>query len=239
MRRIFFFLLIAFASQLRAIDEPLRVCLLSASQEYQSDAALRLLAALLEKEQGARCTLIIGDDKGAGLAGLEALEVADVLVLFTRRVTLPPDQLERVKRYCAAGKPILGLRTASHAFQNWLEFDREILGGDYQGHYGEEPAEVRVIDSVKGHPILAGVTGFSITGKLYKNPQPASDIVPLLQAASGEHSEIVAWVRQRSGTRIFYTSLGVPSDWDIASFRRLILNAVPWIAGRERPAPSP
>src|SRR6202011_1130214 len=71
------------------------------------------------------------------LPGLVNLENCDVMLLFTRRLTIKGKQLEVVQAYCKAGKPIVALRTASHAFQNWLELDREVLGGNYKGHYGD------------------------------------------------------------------------------------------------------
>ena len=58
------------------------------------------------------------------------------MLLFTKRLELPADQLELVKKYCLAGRPIVGLRTASHAFQNWLELDHEIFGGSYAATMG-------------------------------------------------------------------------------------------------------
>ena len=69
--------------------------------------------------------------------GLEALDKCDVAVFFTRRLKIDGEQLERgqeVRR--RRGKPIVGIRTASHGFQNWLEMDKEVFGGDYKGHFG-------------------------------------------------------------------------------------------------------
>ena len=71
------------------------------------------------------------------LPGLENLADCDVMLLFTRRLKLSGEQLERIKDYCLSGKPIVGVRTASHAIQSWLDLDKEVLGGNYHGHYGE------------------------------------------------------------------------------------------------------
>ena len=70
------------------------------------------------------------------LPGIEAARTCDLLFVFVRRNTLPEDQLKIVQEYCEAGRPVVGIRTASHAFQNWLEFDKTVLGGNYRGHYG-------------------------------------------------------------------------------------------------------
>ena len=72
------------------------------------------------------------------LPGLEALDTCDVAVFFTRRLMIDGEDLARVKKYCESGRPIVAIRTASHGFQNWLEFDKLVLGGNYRGHYGNK-----------------------------------------------------------------------------------------------------
>ena len=213
---------------------PLKVCLVSASAEYKSHESLAALQKHLEANYAVQCTRAFGDDKGSTLPGLEALDTADVMVLFTRRVTLDEAPLARVKRFCAAGKGVVGIRTASHGIQNWLEIDAELFGGSYQGHYGkDEPAQAVPEERAKGHPILAGVKPFGTPGKLYKNPALAADATLLLTGIATGKQEPVAWVREREGGRVFYTSLGVPEDFKNADFLRLMANAVFWTARRE------
>ena len=156
---------------MRRADEPapLRVCLVSGSLEYESNKTLPILQARLEKK-GAVCTraFLVGKDESR-LPGLEALDKSDVMVLFTRRLKLSGDDLDRIKRYCLAGKPVVGIRTASHAIQTWLDFDHEILGGNYTNHFGKGTTKVRLVDAAKSHPVLAGVGPFETAGSLYKN----------------------------------------------------------------------
>ncbi|MCP4708918.1 MAG: hypothetical protein GY869_09860, partial [Planctomycetes bacterium] len=73
---------------------PIHVHMLSGSKEYQSAATLTVLSAHLET-QGMICSLSLGQDKGTRLPNLEALDQADVLVVFTRRISLEPTQLNR------------------------------------------------------------------------------------------------------------------------------------------------
>src|SRR2546423_137267 len=49
--------------------------------------------------------------------GLAALEPADLMVILTRWRNLPDEQMKYVDEYVKAGKPIVGLRTATHAFK--------------------------------------------------------------------------------------------------------------------------
>jgi type 1 glutamine amidotransferase len=212
---------------------PLKVCLLSASAEYKSDQSLGELQKLLEAKYNASCTRIFGADQGDKLPNLEAIDTGDVMVLFARRVTLPPEQLERVRKYCAAGKPIVGIRTASHAFQNWLPFDKEVLGGNYQGHYGVGPTtQVEIVEKAKDHPILAGVKPFASPSSLYQNTGTAGDVELLLTGRIPEHTEPLAWTRMHKGGRIFYTSLGSPADFQDENFVRMLVNAIFWTSRR-------
>src|SRR5207245_4780261 len=158
------------------------------------------------------------------------------MLLFTRRLTISGEQLERIKRYCRSGKPIVAVRTASHAFQNWLTLDKEVLGGNYHGHYKEGPVtKISVAAKATGHPILAGVEPFESVGSLYKNTGLAADSEILLTGNIPEHTEPIAWTRTHNGGRIFYTSLGHPEDFKNANFRRLLTNALFWTANRKGP----
>jgi type 1 glutamine amidotransferase len=215
--------------------EPLQVVLVSGSNEYKSEPSLIALQEFLEKSYPIKCARAFGKDGGKDLPAIEALEKADVVVVFARRMTLPPDQLDRIKKFCSSSKGVMGIRTASHAFQNWLEFDKEVLGGDYKGHTGQVDAEVRLDEKGKAHPVLAGVQPFRSLNKIYKNPSPAADVTLLQTATGGGRTEPVTWVRERKEGRVFYTSLGVPEDFKNESFRRMLANAVFWTAKRDPP----
>jgi type 1 glutamine amidotransferase len=216
---------------------PLKVAMYSGSAEYRSAESLAGLKKHLEAEYGTSCSLHVVDEKGTKLTGIEDLEACDVAVIFTRRLKLDEGQVAALKKYCDAGKPVVGIRTASHAFQTWLEFDRDVLGGNYQGHYREDaPAAVKPVAA--GHPLLEGVKPFTTKGKLYKNPDLARDVTRLLTATTPETTETVAWTRQHKGGRVFYTSLGTPEDFENPDFRRLVVNAIFWTANRETPVPA-
>src|SRR4051812_7261334 len=96
---------------------PLKVAMFSGSVEYKSTETLGGLKTLLEAKHGCQCTLHVVEEKGTKLNGIEDLDTADVAIFFTRRVSLAPDQLERVKKFVSRGKGVVGIRTASHGFQ--------------------------------------------------------------------------------------------------------------------------
>ena len=234
-------LLIGGAVASAAEDGPLKVCLVSGSEEYKSDDSLAAFRAYLEATTPARCTLLKA--RGFGdLPGLEALDDCDVALFFTRRLTIGGDQLAKIKTYVASGRPIVAVRTASHGFQNWLEFDGDVLGGHYGNHLRNDlTMRATVAPGAEGHPVLDGVKMIASLGSLYKTSPLASDAKVLLTGTSPEGTEPAAWAREIQGQRLVYTSLGAPGDFENATYKRLLTNALLWAARRDlvRKPPEP
>jgi len=151
-----------------------------------------------------------------------------------------------VREYVAAGKPVVGIRTASHAFHTkgvhpeghdeWQAFDAEILGGNYHGHHANGITSVlTAAEGAQGHPILAGVSvdSFLGGGSLYQVSPLAKTAAPLVIGSIPDHpAEPVAWTHQHGDSRVFYTSLGHISDFNSGAFNRLLTNAVFWALAR-------
>lgn len=233
----FFALLLLSQMVLPAADAPpLRVVMFSGSKEYNSNESLDEFKKLLEEKHHCQCVVNVVEEKGTKLNGIEGLETADVALFFTRRVNLSEDQLAKVKAFIAAGKGVVGVRTASHGFQTWLEFDPQVLGGSYNNHYMKDlPAEVTIEEKAKDHPILAGVKPFSTMSKLYKNAKLAEDVTLLLRSKTESYAEPAAWAREaKAGVhgRVFYTSLGGPNDFENPQFRQMLANAVRWAGAK-------
>ena len=220
------------------VPAPIKVCLVSGSLEYKSKESLDEFQKYLETNYPIRCTRAFIDGTDIShLPGLENLDDADVILLFTKRLKLSGDELERIKKYCLSGKPIVGVRTASHAIQTWLDLDHEVLGGNYKGHYADGPlTQTEIVAAAKNHPVLTGVTPFRSAGSLYKNKGLSDDVEILLTGTTPEATEPIAWTRNYKGARIFYTSLGHPQDFTEPSFRRMLVNALFWTTGRDVPA---
>ncbi len=206
--------------------------MLSGSFEYDSESSLTIFRDYIEKERPVSADLIVyrsEDDHRS----LSAIDESDVLLVFTRRLNVDGAELERFKAYCRAGRPIVGVRTASHGFQNWLEFDREVLGGNYDMHWDHGPtAHVRFEPASEGHPLVEGVSKFSSAGGLYRNTGISTDTTLLMSASTDEHDEPVTWTRTNAGGRVFYTSLGHQAEFQDPNFLRLLANAVMWCGGR-------
>ena len=113
------------------------IVLVSGDEEYRSEEALPQLAKILAKHHGFKCTVLFAIDPKDGtinpndddnIPGLEALKTADLMIIFTRFRDLPDDQMKHIVDYVEAGKPIIGLRTATHAFKHQERQDlRQVL----------------------------------------------------------------------------------------------------------------
>ena len=207
---------------------PLKVHFISGAREYKSEASLKEFIPWLEKNYGVKCTVSWGHDGIGELPDLAALKEADVLFVFARRMKLGEAQMKLIRAHWEAGKPVVGVRTASHAFQKTDNeiFDRQVMGGNYQGHFGDGAVKVAHVGK---HPVLRRV-GAITSDKLYKAGSLAKTAVVLQTGAIPKAKHAVTWVNEVKGRRAFYTSLGVPADFKNENFRRVLVNAIFWTA---------
>lgn len=228
------------------------VCLtIEEPNNYDSVNACRGFAEKEWKMLGHRVTIIEGNHEfPTHFEGfLEAMKSADLLVVFVRRATPPREQLDAIRAHLAAGKPLLGIRTANHAFipkanttvtdptlATWPEFVPEVLGCDNTGYETKGlPYTVSLHPQAPADsPLLEGVDPATILGhvSMYRVLPLASNATPLLlgKAKDIEPAQPLAWTRLYGPkkARVFYTSLGAPEDVTQPSVRRLITNAVRW-----------
>lgn len=168
-----------------------RVVLVSGDEEYRSEEGLPQLAKILAGRHGFTCTVLFAIDPKDGtinpdvrnnIPGLEALRTADLMVLFTRLRDLPAEQMKYVAEYVESGRPIVAMRTATHAFdikagpyarygwgsREWPGgFGRHVLGETWVNHHGQHGRQSTrgvVAPGVKGHPVLRGIRDGDIWG---------------------------------------------------------------------------
>jgi type 1 glutamine amidotransferase len=163
------------------------IVFLAGDHEYRSEESLPALARILAKHYGFKCSVFFTTDPKTGfiepgssnISGLEALRSADLLVVFLRFQDFPDDQMRHIVDYLDRGGPVVGFRTATHAFQilrpdakflkyTWKGvegypggFGRQILGETWVSHYGKNHAQssrLLLEADQSGHPILRGVT---------------------------------------------------------------------------------
>jgi nicotinamidase-related amidase len=228
------------------------VLFLSAENEYNAAESLPAFAHELQLQHGLRCEILQASTAKQGdeihyLSGMEILKGADLLVVYARRRGFPAEQMQYLREFLDRGGALIGLRTASHAFDSrgnapkqghdeWPKFDPEVLGGNYHGHYSAGPkATITPAAGATSHPILKDVElPLLSNGSLYRaSPLAAGATLLLVGTIPDQDPEPVAWTNRYKNARVFYTSLGHPDDFANPQFRKLLINAVFWAMDKE------
>ena len=170
---------------------------ISGDEEYRSEEALPMLGKILAEHHGFDVTILFAqhpDTLGIvnpnylnNIPGMDKLEDADLAILFTRFRELPDAQMQHLDNFLKDGKPIIGIRTATHAFRikdttsKWLHygnfysgedewkggFGRLVLGEKWVSHHGHHKHQSTRGIHAPGqseHPILNGIESGSIWG---------------------------------------------------------------------------
>ena len=234
-------------------DKPHIVFLISEDPDnYEATRTIPVFADLIMREHGFKVTVLLGEGDRAAFRfpGLEVLSQADLLVVFCRRVALSHEQINMIKNYLKRGKPLVGIRTANHAFsvrgeigngfEAWPEFVPDILGCENRG-YGppESGTDVAMVPSAKDNPILKGFepAQWHSPGSLYLvAPLLDKEAIVLVTGKVQEKVEPIAWTRYTADkSRVFYTSLGFPSNFGASQFHNLLVNGIYWALNLKAP----
>ncbi len=241
------------------------IVFVTGDHEYQSEINQPMMARILEAHHGMKCTVLYAVDETGqrnpqyekNIPGLEALASADLVVMYVRFRALPDDQLKMILDYVNAGRPIVGLRTSTHAFLypeghpqfRWnADFGREVFGQRWLRHHGHD-ASTQVYVVLNDHPITRGLEPtFHCRSWLYHVMPLHGDCLTLLNGAALKGDKPsdpvfgtpnpVAWTKTYKGGRVFFTTLGHPEDFENVSMRRLLVNGIYWALGREADIPA-
>lgn len=164
------------------------IVFLSGDEEYRSEEGLPMLAKILATRHGFKCTVLFSINPADGTIdpntqtntpGLAALDSADLCVMLLRFREWPDADMKHFVDYLNRGKPIIGLRTSTHAFAysrnqqspyarfDWQSkawpggFGQQVLGDTWINHHGDHGKQSTrgiINDQLKSHPILSGVT---------------------------------------------------------------------------------
>ncbi len=186
-------------------------------EEYRSEDLMPQLAKILAVRQGFKCTLLFATNKETGevdpmtldnIPGLKVLEKADLMVMFLRFRELPDEQMKYIIDYTNSGRPIVGLRTSTHAF-NYTKnkkspyakysfrsreldggYGRQVFGETWINHYGRHQVESTrglIAEGMENHPIVKGIDDIWGESDVYGLTTLAGDCKPLVmgQVLSG------------------------------------------------------
>ncbi len=219
------------------------IVLIAADQEYRSEQSLPMLARTLSAHHGFHCTVLFSvNDEGLvdptkkirwedkevshDIPGIEHLQTADLMILFSRLITLPEEQLAPIYEYLDSGKPVIGLRTANHGFIGFdykvgdkkVRFGEEVLGGSFRSHHGrwhQDSTRGILVEENRDHPVLVGVRDIWGPSDVYRTYEEGGSLpegcVPLVMGQplmSRDHDDPpnedlvalpVAWVKTWTG----------------------------------------
>jgi hypothetical protein len=178
------------------------VVFLSGDEEYRSEEGLPMLAKILSQRHGFKATVLFSMDPDGtinpkntrSLSDPAVLESADAIVMLLRFRNWPDEDMARFDKLLRAGKPIVALRTSTHAFNGFPKgsaweswnynndggFGKRVLGETWRTHWGKHKAEATrgvIEESQRGHPLLRGVTDIFGDTDVYEAYPPADATV--------------------------------------------------------------
>ena len=192
------------------------IVFLAGDHEYRGEESLPALARILARHYGFKCSVFFTTDPATGfiepgssnIAGLEALRTADLMVVFLRFQDFPDAEMQHIVDYLDRGGPVVGFRTATHAFQirrpdakfvkyTWNNkapeytggFGRQVLGETWVSHYGtnhKQSSRLLLQADQASHPILRGVKDvWAQSGGYTAEPIAGSTVLALGQILNG------------------------------------------------------
>lgn len=187
------------------------IVFLSGDEEYRSEEGLPMLARILADRHGFTCTVLFSINPAdrtidpsvlTNTPGMEALDRADACVMALRFRELPDSQMRHFVDYLNAGKPLVALRTSTHAFQypagskspyaaydwrskNWPGgFGQQVLGETWVSHHGEHGREsTRAVwePASQKSPLVRGATNIWGPTDVYTVSHLPADAMVLLR----------------------------------------------------------
>lgn len=183
------------------------IVLVAGDEEYRSEESMPMLAKVLSVRHGFDCTVLfamsadgqyIDPNNQSGIVGWETLGAADLMIIGTRFRKPSESQAEHITKFINDGKPVIGIRTATHAFNgkgsfggdvSYGAFGRKILGEQWVNHHGghkRQGARAVSVDSAKDHPILNSVNDIFAPSDVYGVKHLTAADTILLRAAVTE-----------------------------------------------------
>jgi len=163
------------------------IVFVTGEEYYRSEEGMSMFAKLLAERHGFKCTVLFAIDPASGfinpnrnnnIPGLAVLKQADLMVIFARFRELPDAEMQHIADYINSGRPVLGIRNATHAFRysansastfkdwdfaskTWPGgFGQQILGDTWISHFGQfqkEATLAHINTERRQHPVLRGV----------------------------------------------------------------------------------
>ncbi len=243
-----------------------RIVLLAGDEEYRSEECLTQLAKILSQRHGFHCDVIypiasdgtISPTTVDNLPGIELLARADLMICMLRFRNLPDEQMKYFDAYVKSKKPIIGFRTATHAFnipagrayakygfqsKEWAGgFGRQILGETWIAHHGQhlvQSTRTEVASGMESHPLLRGVGSIWVPSDVYAATPlaPSTSLLLGIVLKGMKPTDLAEEGKQNNPKmpvvwlrdRVITSTLGSGLDFQDENLRRLTVNACHWL----------
>ncbi len=212
------------------------IVLIAGDEEYRTEETMPMLAKILTKKHGFKCTVLfalgpddapyIDPNNSTGVRGLESLATADLMLIGTRFRQPPDEQAQHITNFLNAGKPVIGIRTATHAFNgkgsfgglSFGDFGLKILGETWVSHHGKHKSQGGrgVIETTQAaNPILRGVSDIFTPSDIYGVTHLTTTDTILIRGAVTESLD--------------------PKSANITGEKNEVLQALAWLHTYQRP----
>lgn len=213
-------------------DEPIRTLIVGGGASHDFDRWYRGAdVATLEKEGLAEVTYT--DQVDSILSYLPGI---DVLLLTNNQPMEDPALRKAIFDFVGSGKGLVLAHAATwYNWEDWPEYNKQLVGGGSRGHNPYGPFEVSV---TAGHPVTENVPEkFSLEDELYyiktDAEGPGMDVLATGKAEGSEDIFPVLWVTPNPDARIVGFTLGHDSkSHDLPAYQTILRNAVTWAAGK-------
>ncbi len=188
-----------------------KIVLISGDEEYRSEESMPMLGKILSEQHGYDCVVLssinpdtqtVDPNYQSNIPGLHHLDDADGMIMCLRFRGLPDWQMAHFEKFVMEGKPLIALRTSTHAFnfpgdskspyKKWAfnskewegGFGQQIVGETWISHHGDHASQATrgvIPDAAKALPILKGVSDVFGPSDVYGVVHLPSTVTVLLQ----------------------------------------------------------
>jgi type 1 glutamine amidotransferase len=167
----------------------------------------------------------------------------DAIVLYDMAEDLGADERGHLRAFAEAGGGVVSLHHAIVDYTAWPWWFERVTGGKFYtkavpGHpqsqykYDVEMA-VYPAKGMASHPVLRDVPPLAVTDEAYKGMWRSPDIKVLMETSNPHNDGPVVYIGPHPAARAVYIQLGHgESTHRHPGYRRLVYNAIQWVARR-------
>ncbi|GIV20311.1 MAG: hypothetical protein KatS3mg023_2062 [Armatimonadota bacterium] len=220
-------------------SKPIRVLIVTGGHDFEREPFFEMFRSFegitFEEVQHPNAHARLTPEAGKGY---------DVVVLYDMWQPISEESQAAFVKLLRNGKGLVALHHSLASYQLWDEY-RLIIGGKwYTEKWKQNGAErppstfqhdvqlkVHIVD--RNHPVTRGIQDFHIRDETYGNFEVLPKVKPLLTTDEPTSNRVIGWAHTYGKSRVVYIQLGHDHyAYENPSYRRLVWQAIRWVAGR-------